>query len=49
MSGALPNTDFNAINIKSNQATQVSISDSGRTFKRQIAGQDGLLLVVFQL
>jgi len=40
MSGALPNTsDFTAINIKSNQQTQISVSDSGKTFKRQIAGQ----------
>ena len=40
MSGALPNTsDFTAINIKSNQQTQVSISDSGKSFRRQVAGQ----------
>ena len=40
MSGALPNTsDFTAINVKSNQQTQISISDSGKTFRRQVAGQ----------
>ena len=40
MSGALPNTsDFTAINVKSNQQTQVSVSDSGKSFRRQVAGQ----------
>ena len=39
MSGALPNTDFTAINIKSNQKTLISETDSGKTFRRQIAGQ----------
>ena len=39
MSGALPNTDFTAINIKSNQRTLVSETDSGKTFRRQIQGQ----------
>ncbi len=39
MSGALPNTDFTAINIKSNQKTLVSETDSGKTFRRQIQGQ----------
>ena len=39
MSGALPNTDFTAINIKSNQRTLVSETDSGKTFRRQVQGQ----------
>ena len=39
MSGALPNTDFTAINIKSNQKTLVSETDSGKTFRRQVQGQ----------
>ena len=39
MSGALPNTDFEAINIKSNQKTLVSETDSGKTFRRQVQGQ----------
>ena len=39
MSGALPNTDFEAINIKSNQKTLVSETDSGKTFRRQVHGQ----------
>lgn len=39
MSGALPSTNFQAINVKSNQITQVSVSDSGRSFRRQVAGQ----------
>ena len=39
MSGALPNTDFTAINIKSNQQTLVSETDSGKTFRRQAQGQ----------
>ena len=29
MSGALPNTNFNAINLKSNQKTLFSETDSG--------------------
>ena len=40
MSGAVPNTsDFTAINVKSNQQTQVSVRDSGKSFRRQVAGQ----------
>ena len=39
MSGALPNTDFTAINVKSNQKTLVSETDSGKTFRRQVQGQ----------
>ena len=39
MSGALPKTDFTAINIKSNQRTLVSETDSGKTFRRQVQGQ----------
>jgi len=39
MSGALPNTDFQVFNIKSNQPTLVSISDSGKSFRRQVSGQ----------
>lgn len=39
MSGNLPNTSFNAINLKSNQKTLVSETDSGKTFRRQVQGQ----------
>jgi hypothetical protein len=39
MSGALPNTNFNAINLKSNQKTLFTETDSGKTFRRQIQGQ----------
>jgi len=39
MSGALPKTNFVAINIKSNQKTLLSETDSGKTFRRQIQGQ----------
>lgn len=39
MSGALPNVDFTAFNIKSNQKTLVSQTDSGKTYRRQIDGQ----------
>ena len=39
MSGALPNTAFNAINFKSNQKTLFSETDSGKTFRRQVQGQ----------
>ena len=39
MSGALPNNNFTAINIKSNQKTLISQTDSGKTFRRQIQGQ----------
>jgi len=39
MSGALPNTDFTAVNISSEQKTLISTTDSGKTFRRQIDGQ----------
>lgn len=39
MSGSLPNTDFTAINIKSEQNTLVSRTDSGKTFRRQVDNQ----------
>ena len=39
MSGALPKTNFTAINIKSNQKTLLSQTDSGKTFGRQVQGQ----------
>ena len=39
MSGTLPNTRFNAINLQSNQKTLLSETDSGKTFRRQIQGQ----------
>ena len=39
MSGAIPNTKFTAINIKSNQKTLLSETDSGKTFRRQVQGQ----------
>jgi len=39
MSGSLPNTNFNAINLKSNQKTLFSETDSGKTFRRQVQGQ----------
>ena len=39
MSGALPNVRFKAINLKSNQNTLFSETDSGKVFRRQIDGQ----------
>jgi len=39
MSGALPNTDFRAVNFRSNQKTLFSETDSGKTFRRQVQGQ----------
>jgi hypothetical protein len=39
MSGSLPNTNFQAINLKSNQKTLFSETDSGKTFRRQVQGQ----------
>ena len=39
MSGALPNTNFNAINFKNTQKTLFSETDSGKTFRRQVQGQ----------
>ena len=49
MSGALPNTDFTAINIKSNQKTLMSETDSGKTFRRQIQGQRWSFTVSYPL
>ena len=49
MSGALPNTDFTAINIKSNQKTLVSQTDSGKTYRRQIDGQRWSFTVSYPL
>ena len=48
MSGALPNTDFTAINIKSNQKTLMSETDSGKTFRRQIQGQRWSFTIQYQ-
>ena len=39
MSGAFPSTNFNAVNIKNNQKTLITETDSGKTFRRQIQGQ----------
>jgi|TARA_R100001480_G_scaffold64311_3_gene76523 hypothetical protein len=39
MSGAFPSTNFNAVNIKNNQKTLFSETDSGKTFRRQVQGQ----------
>ena len=39
MSGSLPNTNFQAINLRSNQKTLFSETDSGKTFRRQVQGQ----------
>ena len=47
MSGALPNTAFNAINFKSNQKTLFSETDSGKTFRRQVQGQRFSLTVSY--
>jgi len=49
MSGALPNVDFTAINIKSNQKTLISQTDSGKTFRRQIDGQKWSFTVSYPL
>ena len=49
MSGALPNVDFEAINIKSNQKTLISQTDSGKTFRRQIDGQKWSFTVSYPL
>ena len=35
MSGALPKTNFVAVNLQSNQKTLFSETDSGKTFRRQ--------------
>ena len=39
MSGTLPSTRFTAINLKSNQKTLFSETDSGKSFRRQVQGQ----------
>ena len=39
MSGTLPDTNFEAINLQSNQKTLFSETDSGKSFRRQIQGQ----------
>lgn len=39
MSGSFPSTNFNAVNIKNNQKTLLSETDSGKTFRRQVQGQ----------
>ena len=39
MSGTLPDTRFEAINLQSNQNTLFSETDSGKSFRRQIQGQ----------
>ena len=39
MSGALPNVRFTTVNIKSNQKTLFSETDSGKSFRRQVQGQ----------
>ena len=49
MSGALPNTDFTAFNIKSNQKTLVSQTDSGKTYRRQVDGQRWSFTVSYPL
>ena len=48
MSGALPNTDFTTINLKSNQKTLFSETDSGKTFRRQIQGQHFSFTIQYQ-
>ena len=47
MSGALPNVEFEAINIRSEQKTLVSKTHSGKTFRRQIDGQRWLFTVQY--
>ena len=49
MSGALPNTEFTAINIKSNQKTLVSQTDSGKTYRRQVDGQRWSFTIAYPL
>ena len=48
MRGALPNTDFMAINLKSNQKTLFSETDSGKTFRRQVQGQHFSFTIQYQ-
>ena len=49
MSGALPNVEFTAINISSNQKTLVSTTDSGKTYRRQVDGQRWKFTCQYQL
>ena len=49
MSGALPDTSFDTLNIKSNQKTLMSETDSGKTFRRQIQGQRWSFTVSYPL
>jgi hypothetical protein len=49
MSGALPDTSFDTLNIKSNQKTLISETDSGKTFRRQIQGQRWSFTVSYPL
>ena len=49
MSGALPNVDFTAFNIKSNQKTLVSQTESGKTYRRQVDGQRWSFTVSYPL
>lgn len=49
MSGALPDTSFDAINIRSDQRTLISTTDSGKTFRRQIDGQRWSFTVSYPL
>tara|TARA_R100001460_G_C3516970_1_gene172125 strand:- start:258 stop:869 length:612 start_codon:yes stop_codon:yes gene_type:complete len=49
MSGALPDTSFDAINIRSQQKTLVSTTDSGKTFRRQVDGQRWTFTVSYPL
>ena len=39
MSGALPKNNFATVNLQNNQKTLLSITDSGKSFRRQIQGQ----------
>ena len=47
MSGSFPSTNFNAVNIKNNQKTLLSETDSGKTFRRQVQGQKFSFTVSF--
>ena len=49
MSGALPDTSFDTLNIKSNQKTLMSETESGKTFRRQIQGQRWSFTVSYPL
>ena len=47
MSGTLPDTNFEAINLQSNQKTLFSETDSGKTFRRQIQGQRFSFTIIY--